>query len=868
MARKLKLTQQADKALARQRLLSRLDPTAPRRLTLVTGPPGFGKTTLMRQWRRMCVDAGVGTAWLSLEEDDNDLNAFRLRFRNAISAAEKEAARSGAGFVIIFLDDFHRVANPAVEQMIADITLRSDDTVCFTIGSRTVPLLPLGRLRMLGELEEIRTEDLRFRDDEARLFLKRAARREISDRQAAMLNERTEGWPAALRLAALSLDEDRDPGHFIASFGGRHRDVMDFLMEDVLNRQDDATREFLLRTSVCPRLSGALCDALMNGNDGAQILERLERRNLFLVPLDAERTWYRYHSLFQQFLLATLVSENSCDIAALRRKAAEWYASHDFITDGVRQALDAGDLELAATLLDRGAESLFQEGRLGLVLSLAAQIPEAILSRHPRLQLVRVWALEIRLELDGARQLLSEIRSSLDGKEIGDEAEDRALRMLALHRELILAFATDTVLEAERYLDELAGESASADPYVRATLRNCRNYVERETYEAHRAPIGDPETRALYATPYGSVWLECVAGPSFHALGNLTEAQQSFERGLASALEIDSGVSAISAMPAFLLAEILWEAGDNDGAAVLIDRHRAYFGEMATVDEMIAGYVTASRVAARSGDESGALAVLERARQFGRDRRLARLAAAASGEEVRLRLALGQRDEAIQVARLEGLMSPPEGAPGRRRVTSIDEIRTLAWARVALASGEARDVARVLRPWLRFVEDRGYGRGAVRLGVMQALALQQINDGLGAQRALRTALRWGAPGPFVASFAQEGPAMAVLLKQRALGPETNPSMAAYRRRLLDRIEPKLPEAMRAETLGGAAEGLSPREADILGLVAHGLVNRDIAAELGVSVATVKYHLQQIFQKLNVHRKSEALARARALGFMR
>lgn len=866
-------------AVSRPRLLARFV-AAGARIVLVTAPPGFGKTTLMAQAYHAAASSGKAVAWLTVDESDNDAGAFRTRLEAAVAVAHPPSARRSGSTGLeaaledlpdpsfVFLDDFHLIVSSVVQEAFANLLRLAPAHVRFVIGGRAVPDLPLGRLRLRGEVAEIRGEDLRFDVAEAASFFAQAETAVLSADQVASLNAHTEGWPAALRLAALSMQWQDDPGPILREISGRHRDIVDFLSEEVLRRQAEPVRDFLLATSGVPRFCPALCRALVDGADVPAILAHLERSHLFLVPLDAEREWFRYHQTFAEFLRAQLAAETPDRVASLHTRAADWFFETGDYALAIEQALAAGDMAKAGAYLDAGCEPLFKQGRLAALMDFTARIPPSEAKKFHRLQLMRVWALAMGWRFEDARRILSEVKSAIGDD--GNGGVDPSIRDLAVHREMILAFVHDDVGDVEKYLQVWKAQHESADTYIEATLRNIEIFIDRERFSARPVDLVDVETRALYGTSYGAVWHASLVAPTYVVLGDLVRARDMLETAVTRAAQLDGGPSPLGAMPALLLADVAFETGDVVTARRLMERYIPYAWQLGIVDELVAGLVTIARLHWLAGAEREGFALLDQGEELANSRGFRRLRAAMQNERLRRLLLSGRRDDALAVARRDGLLDLPEAiAPGRDS-TGHDEYRMLTWARLAIALGDAGDAVRHLRRWVRFLADRGYVRSALRAALLSASALAVSGDRGGALRAARQVVSLGHGGPFIATVTAEGPIIAGLLAEiGADAVDPDPAFRAYRARLLQAFPDKWrPQVAAADPAAGmAVEPLKPRELEVLRLAGRGLVNREIAAELGITTHTVKYHLKQVFQKLGVRRRSEALGRARALGFL-
>src|ERR687898_2597340 len=447
---KLRPSQARPNLVARPRLTARLEREASRKLTLISAPAGFGKTTLLVEWLKEREDGDQSVAWLSLDEGDND----PVRFLSYLVAALRRivgeefgegvlaALRSpgpprmeavlGAfvnelddlpGEIAVVLDDYHVIDSESVHRIVSYLLERLPEGVHIVLSGRVDPPLPLARLRARGQMAELHASDLRFTPEEAAAFLGDAMDLDLSADDVAALEGVTEGWIAALQLAALSMRGRKDASGFIRSFSGSHRDVFDFLAEEVLERQTERVQSFLLETSILDNLSGPLCDALTGCGDGQHTLERLERENLLVVPLDDERCWYRYHHLFADFLRSRLERERSEQLAPLHLRASEWYEENALVAEAVRHALSAGDHERAARLMDSGVGQTWYRGEVMTLLGWLGEVPKEAMLRRPLLLVWYAAALMLVGRFDGLESLLREAESAVGsaGKDQGEE---------------------------------------------------------------------------------------------------------------------------------------------------------------------------------------------------------------------------------------------------------------------------------------------------------------------------------------------------------------------------------------------------------------------------------------------------------------
>jgi LuxR family transcriptional regulator, maltose regulon positive regulatory protein len=883
LATKLHVPRRRRGSVPRRRLDALLDRGDEAALTLVSAPAGFGKTTLLTQWLAGS-PGGRATAWLSLDQRDSDPALFWTYLLAALESAADglgAAARSllesrapvddvlavlvndlaaVPGELVLVLDDYHVVEGPAVHAGVAFLLEHLPPQVHLVIATRADPPLPLARLRARGDLVEVRAADLRFTPEETATYLGEAMGLSLPAEAVGALAGRTEGWIAALQLAALSMQGRDDVAGFVAGFAGDDRYVVDYLVEEVLSRQPDEVRDFLLRTSVLSRLSGPLCDAVVGRDGSGAVLEALDRGNLFVVPLDDARRWYRYHHLFADVLRARLLEELPAEVAGLHRRASAWYERAGEAAEAIRHAVAGGDPQRAADLLELAVPAMRRDRQEVTLRHWLELLPDDVVRQRPHLSVVHAGVRLAQGDLDGVEELLRDAERGLDAP--GERGQDRLLRCeIAVHRAGQARMTGDlagTLAHARRVLD-LAAEDDHLPRGSAAGLLGLAHWSAGELAEAHRWWV--LSRAALEAAGHAADTLGAalaLAGIET-AQGRLDDARATYERGLATARRGDDRPLRGAADMHVGLGELSAERGDLEAAR----RHlsaSAELGEHAGLPQnRYRRRVATARVLQADGDLDGALELLDEAEQlyvgdmFPDVRPIAALRA-------RVQIAQGRVAEALRWARRRGL-SVDDDLGYLREFEHVTLARALLAQAVASGDADAASgVTRFLQRLLAAAEAGGRGGTVVELLVLQALAEQARGDVPAALDVLDRALTLAEPQDRVRLFLDEGRPMAALLRGLA-GRTASPGSV---RRLLAAFPA---EDGGAPARSGLVEPLSARELDVLRLLGTDLDGPAIARELFVSLNTVRTHTKNIYAKLGVTSRRAAVRRSAELALL-
>jgi LuxR family maltose regulon positive regulatory protein len=861
-----------------------------RKLTLVCAPAGFGKTTLVAEWLR---DQDRPYSWLTLDEEDND----PVRFLTYLVAATQridsnigQTARAMLGtppppqpevlltglindivatphpFVLV-LDDYHVIHSKAIHQQLAFLVEHQPPQMHLVLATREEPPLPLASLRARGQLADIRQADLRFTAEETADLMRRMVSLELSSTDVAALHQRAEGWIAGLQLAALalqgtpSLDGSEHVASFVESFAGSHRYILDYLMDEVFRRQPPDLQAFLLATSILNRFNASLCDAVWSATTGLRekgesrkVLQTLEQANLFLVPLDESRQWYRYHRLFADLLQHRLKIEGRHDVARLHRQASHWYADHGLPEDAVRHALAASDWEAAALLIGGLSDSLMKHGGVVTLLGWYQALPESVILANPRLCVEYSWPLIFSEQIEAAEAYLAQAEQAAHEQETFS-----LLGSIAMARAYIARVRGDgaRVIElSEQALSLLPEDDLSGRSIVAVNLGLAQWYrgnqaaAERALSEAERAGRG---SRNDYARWAASIFL----GRIETARGRLRRAAESYRQIIQQ-----GGQLPIICLAHYDLGRLHYEWNDLHAAADQVQRGIELACRSGSAEFEVGGCSTLALIKQAQGETSAARAALRRA-----DRLLEAADIPVPTRMVNLAshvaVALLQGDLAAASRAAERFPAGPEGAG------SFPDYLNLMWvrARLLLGQGQAEAAREQLAALHAMACQAGWLSTASQARALQALVAPTREEAL---VCLADVLETAGPEGYVRTFVDSGEPMATLL-QEALSRSIEPDYAAQLLTAFEgaplaevRMTESLPSVLRPSAL---LEPLSDREIDVLRLLARGLTYREIAQALFLSINTVKTHVRNIYGKLGVTRRRAATARARELDLL-
>jgi LuxR family maltose regulon positive regulatory protein len=884
----------------RPRLLERLNAGANRKLTLISAPAGFGKTTLVAEWLN---NLERPFTWLSLDEGDNDPVRFITYLVAALQKIDgnvgqavqsllgsphfppidslvtpliNDIATSLEPFALV-LDDYHVIHVQLIHSAVEFLITHQPPQVHLVLVARQDPPLPLSRLRVRGQVTEIRVNDLRFTRREAAAFLNRTMDLDLSEDDIAALEARTEGWIAGLQLAALALraplstQARKDVADFIQDFGGTHRYVIDYLAEEVLQQQPDEIRAFLRQTSILDRLSAPLCDIVTDRDDSATLLRQLEEANLFLIPLDGQREWYRYHHLFADFLRSELGEERQ---ATLYLKAARWFAEHNLREEAANYALASGEMNEAARIIVLAAEDAVRSASFVTLMGWLEALPDELVRTDGELATYTGFMLCLTNRYDEASVYAKAAGQSLPP----DAPLPSRGRLLSLQAHIALfTGALESAIQRSKEALDCLGDG---DDFFRDLTFNVLGQsleMEGDVTAATEVYYDAVLTGRKTGSQLGTIVTLTNLLLALNELGRRREAVTLCHQ----VLDESAGRQSDAILPgdglSLAWSLLSYEANELDSARDQVLRALALCERANILDGILWGQHILARVHLACGEIDGALKAIQKARRL-----------SASGKPQEAWFAALEAD--INLRRGDLAVAARWARAAELTHTDIphhwDELPYFTYARLLLAQDRTEEAGVLLATIERSAREGKRHRKLITVYLLQALVQRALGDELQAIARVEDALRLAAPEDYYRAFLDEGQAIARLLPRvHHVSPEfVDDLIEAFRTQASRRrpISPASPvqaaerESMRAErtpsplsTLDSEAltEPLSERELQVLRLVANGLSNREVSQALFVTVGTVKKHLNNVFGKLGVKSRTQAVARARDLSLL-
>jgi len=870
-------------------------------MTLISAPAGFGKTTLVVDWLQQ---VNLQAAWLSLDEADNDLPRFLAYLAATLQEVDEEigapllnAIQSSqlpplekilAGLIneiadrshplILVLDDFHLLTEGAILKAVEFLLFHQTSQLHLVLNTREDPNLSLARLRARDQLTEIRAQDLRFSQREVDLFLRGVMGLALTEQDLAALEVRTEGWAVGLQLAGLSMQKQDDLKSFIDHFSGSHRHILDYLSDEVLRQQPESIRSFLLQTSILDSLCGSLCDAVTRRDDSDQMLMRLEAANLFVIPLDEERRWYRYHHLFSDLLGSQLARLRPEELPQLHRRASQWYEDHGDIRAAVEHALQDTDPGRAAQLIEQHAFPMLYQGQVALVLGWFDRLPQGFLQTIPMACIAKAWALALMQrsprpgEVD---QALREASQALDRSKAGQSLRN----LVAGHAASINAFMLQTPArfgEKPETLMALSQEAQQLLPEHEKAIRSVNflniGYANLVLVNLPAAEVAFTNTLAdgvaggnLYAAIYGPINLTVIA----LLMGRLSEALYICETYIEKFNKILAGqifppIGALEILKGSILLEYNRLAEAETAILQGLDLIR-WTGEY---EALITGYTALARLRAIQGDRRAMLEVIKLLEENWPDSAFYTIAL-----RHRLLMRHWPEDPQAQINAQAWLRQSGIAFDKLEVIHSVDPMSTAYFesylgaahvvARLAAEKVSAYPIDAVddfLRRQAEFAEAHGIVSWVVAIAIARTMLYQVEGKKGRAPGTLAEALRAGALTGFHRVFLDEcNPLQGLLEEQKSQLPdEALIKFADYLLAAMDCQPAKLQAGNKHERL------LSEREVEVLRYLAQGLSYEETGKQLFLSLNTVQFHVKNIYGKLQVNKRVQAIEKARDL----
>jgi LuxR family transcriptional regulator, maltose regulon positive regulatory protein len=888
---KLVIPQLRPALVSRPRLIERLNAGIDSTLILVSAPAGFGKTTLVRDW---ISNIRRPVAWLSLDDGDNDpvlfleyLVAALRKINTKIGASALRLFRSSQQFpakavltdlindicslsdhFVLVLDDYHVIQNKNIHNALNFLMENMPPNLHLVILTRSDPPLHLSHLRGRGQIIELRAIDLRFTLEEGRKFLNQVMKLNLSEEEISSLDARSEGWIAGLQMAAISLKGRTDTTEFIDAFSGSNRNILDYLFEEVFERQTEDIKSFLLETSILEQLTGPLCDAVTHRNDSSKVLEAMKKANLFVISLDEIGRWYRYHRLFADLLKHSLKNFRPQIIADLYKRASLWYEQNGLAGLAIEHALAGHDFVLAASLIERNAEATLTYGEMATLRRWIGSLPEENVRAKPVLMLFQVLA-ELWLHSSPLKRGEAQLREAAEL----DPRGQLAGQVLAVQA-ILAAAKGDThqsVELAHRSLAILSPEST----FWRRAVAPCLGQFSLLRGELPEIPTAlnlfseaiqmARETGNLFSMVLA---LRRLAEVNI-AAGHLRESQACYQQIIDLAVDSQGKPLPLASFGMIGLGSLAREWHDLDQAAALLDQgiHLAS-GKLGLWQ--LEGYVNLAHVRNSQGNTGEARKLIQNARQLtAESTNGTEFAIYVTVNEIVLFLRQGNLEATTEWARelSLGRATGPELTEQQNRKTVAgyysSELEQITLARVYLAQGRPGDSLKVLEPMLKPAEKMERTGIIIEILVLEALAYQALGAPDKAVEFLQRSLSLAEPEGYISLFVDEGKPMARLLytaSQKRVQSE-------YIRRLLAILQGSEPEPYYTAQRSKTSEPLSDREVDVLKLLAQGLANKEIASQLYIELRTVKWHTGNIFGKLSVKNRTQAVTRARELNIL-
>lgn len=833
-----------------------------RKLTLISAPAGYGKTVMVSEWLQ---GSGVPIAWLSLDDSDNDPNRFMAYFLAAIQSFQPELGKTIqamlrtpqplpsevlhtilinelaglATLITLVLDDYHTITNLAIHRQISFLLNHLPENVHLVLITREDPLIPVSRLRASNQVLEIRQEDLRFTTDEISNFMHQVYHLDLSENDLLALEHRTEGWIASLQLVALSLHGLRDKNSFIQAFTGSNRYILDYLIEEVFNRQPVEVRDFLLKTANLDRLCGPLCDVVCESSGSRELLEHLEQANMFIVPLDQSRTWYRYHHLFLELLRHQQnVTGLPIDRTTLHKRACLWFEANGYLTEAIRHALEAKDWMKAIHLVDQVSEKMFKQGEIVTITGWLEKIPREMILSQPNLCMAYTWALLLSAKYDLAAPILEHAEKLAQPGTVflGQVATAQAYLARSIGD-------NQSVIEKSRLALDLLPEEFFAERGNLLMNLGMVYWHGGRLNEATSALIDAKEKALRSANLYSQLTSELFLARTKASQGEIRESAEHYP----SIIQRGSQIPVI-ALAYYDLGSIHYEWNELEQAEYFLQQGLELSRRSENQEFQIAGLFIQTYIALAYQDWEAAIRASDQATKL----------AAEFSSQTRARCAACQAYVAITIGDLKSAARWMDQTSEDIDPHTFYRFLGLIRPGLLIAQGNTDQAAEELDKCYRLASDAGWGYALIAVRIMQALAAKEHDSAL---EFLIEACKLAQPEGYIRTFVDAGQGLVPLLQdaaQRGVTPE-------YIGRILACFGAR--SAIPTPTRVILVEPLSERELEVLRLVTVGLSNREIAGRLFISPGTAKTHIHNLCGKLGAHNRTEAVSRAKELNLV-
>jgi LuxR family transcriptional regulator, maltose regulon positive regulatory protein len=852
-----------------------------RRLTLISAPAGYGKSMLVAEWIHRLSASPVHVAWLSLDESENAPTRFLGYLLSAFTRIDPNLGQSARGLLempqlpseaafldelindlstlqtqtLLVLDDYHLITHPAIHESLAYFLENQPQQIHLVITTRADPPLPVARLRASAGMTEIRVHHLRFTLDETRQFINQALHLESQPEWIDELEARTEGWAAGLQLAALALQNLPNQQDFIQTFRGSHRYILDYLAEEVMRQLGEDIYRFLTQTSALERFNASLCDAITGRTDSQALLMQLEQANLFLIPLDHERDWYRFHHLFSDYLRTGLAQDQQ---AQLHTMASAWFEMNEMPFEAVRYALASNYIEFAADMIERVIQdpSIWSGGSLATLAGWVEALSPQTLQSHPVLSLHAARVMYLTGQLDLSEMLLAHAEDSLGGLPAPDR--ERWLATADSYHGAIAAQRGE--IQRAIHLTTGALERLPVEDLLiraRAAFTLALSYDSAgNTQKAIQAYLDSSKLAQTADVSYLAINARCEAALLQIQQGHLQQAAHTCQE----ALKIDGDENIPPAGIALaILGEIARERNDLQAASRYLAEGIDLSRRGGLIEDLRIELLFLARLRASQGDMLAAQAAVDQAISIMRSYHSSRIGTLADAIQARMHLAVGKIQAAVLWA------NQYHDTRLTQRVEYLREFEDLVLAHTLFVTGERQQAQQILDTLIEQAQNAGRNRACIEALILKAQILQAEDELSAACESLEKALSLAVPSGFYRIFIDAAPAISNLLSQ--LRGES--AFADELRRMIqsESVRTGTGELQRVSRLDADSQinPLSEQERRVLQLVVAGKSNREIAADLVISVGTAKWHVHNILQKLGVNNRPQAIARAHELG---